>query len=104
MVKKGEQRSLNDKGREIERCVEDAHYKKLTMQHNAAADPRPKVAKKGSMLSNEALSPRNTDIDVETIKARTKKQTGGDIAINAKAETEGMLKKCHVIRARNVSV
>lgn len=67
-------------------------------------DPRPKVNKKGSMLSNEAISPRNTDIDVETIKARTKKQTGGEIAINAKFETEGMLKNCHVIRARNVSV
>lgn len=107
MVKKNEKRSLNDKGREIERCVEDAHYKKLTMQHNReqqAAEPRPKIVKKGSMLSNDALSPRNTDIDVETIKARTKKQTGGDIAINAKAETEGMLKKCHVIRGRNVSV
>lgn len=29
MVKKTDTRSLNDKGREIERCVEDAHYKKL---------------------------------------------------------------------------
>ena len=77
------------------------------MQHNREqhlAEPRPKVNKKGSMLSNEAISPRNTDIDVETIKARTKKQTGGDIAINAKFETEGMLKNCHVIRGRNVSV
>ena len=56
------------------------------------------------MHSNEGISPTHTDIDVETIKARTKKQTGGDIAINAKFETEGMLKNCHVIRARNVSV
>ena len=31
------------------------------------------VVKKGSMLTDAALSPKSQDIDVETIKARTKK-------------------------------
>ena len=55
------------------------------------------------MLSDTAMSPTSQDVDVETIKARTKKQ-GGDIAINAKQETEDMLKECHMIRGRNVTV
>ena len=36
-------------------------------------EPKPKVVKKGSMLTDAALSPKSQDIDVETIKARTKK-------------------------------
>ena len=75
MIRKNEKRSLNDEGREIERCVEDAHYKKLTNQHNKmlSLEPKPKVVKKGSMLSEAALSPKSQNVDVETIKARTKK-------------------------------
>jgi len=37
-----------------------------------AREPRPRIAKKGSMLSETATSPKS-EVDVETIKARTKK-------------------------------